>query len=118
MLPFSRRHSPAVSRSTPVRPALRLEHLEDRTLLASTLQLVSTPVAGTGPGPAVAASNDASSLNSSKDRISDDGRFILFQSNATNLVPGQVTLTPPLPVLGVSSAGNAFLFDRLLNTVT
>jgi hypothetical protein len=79
------------------RPGLRLEELEDRRL-PSTLQVISAPV-GSGTGPAIGAGNDFSTTAS----ISADGRYIAYESNASNLVVGQVTTT---------IGSNVFLLDQ------
>jgi hypothetical protein len=62
---------------------LRLEGLESRQMLAA--ELVSASISG-GSG----------NTSSGNQQISDDGRFVVFQSNATNLVAGdnnQPTIT-------------------------
>jgi hypothetical protein len=90
------------------RTRLRLEGLEERTLLAnSTLQLVST-LQSTVSAPGVAAAQGASSGA----QVSADGRFVVYQSSATDLVAGQGTLTAP------NTTGNIFLLDRATGTTT
>ncbi len=80
---FSRRHT-AFS-----------EPLESRVLLSSVVQGVSLANPVTAAVTAAGASGNAS--------MSADGRFIAFESTATNLVPGQND---------TNNATDVFLFDR------
>jgi hypothetical protein len=80
---------------------LTVESLEDRCLL-STLQAISLPPANQPPSDTAAG---ASTLPS----VSDDGRFVAFQSAAPNLVSGQT---------GGLNETNVFLLDRSTGTMT
>lgn len=56
-------------------------------------------------------------------RISADGRFVVFYSQASDLVPGQIDTPPhtgfsPLPPVPVSGLLDVFLFDRTTGTTT
>src|SRR5437660_11472623 len=75
------------NRRQPSRLPLRLEPLEDRTLLSfSTPVLVSVNSAGN------AAGNDFAATNDNNPRVlSADGTLEVFSSNATDLVPGGST---------------------------
>src|SRR5690348_10625187 len=86
-----------------IRCCLGLERLEDRTVLASILPVsVATPLSDP-PATADGASNSAS--------VSADGRYIVFLSEATNLVPNQEdTINAGLP------SKDVFLFDSQTNT--
>src|SRR5579871_5749506 len=77
-----------------------LEHLEDRLVL-STLELV------TGNNPAVAASDAAGDVFQAGS--SADGRYVVYTSAASNLVPGQIT---------TAAGSNVFLYDRQAQTTT
>jgi hypothetical protein len=96
------------------RPAYRLrgrlfdlEPLEDRTLLSSTIQAFTLPSAGqTGSQP---PSGTAAGTSFSPS-ISGDGRYVAFQSDAANLVPGQTNAFP--------GETNVFLLDRGTGSVT
>jgi hypothetical protein len=80
-----------------------LEELESRTLLASTLQLVSTLQGGSS---AVAAGNGSSNVAG----VSADGRFVAFVSGASNLFPGEVK--------DPAADTNVFLLDRVAGATT
>jgi Tol biopolymer transport system component len=68
-----------------------------RDLVAGTTTLVSVNSSGTGPGNG--ASDNA--------QITPDGRFVVFESSASNLVPG-----------GTSGATNVYVRDLLTGTTT
>jgi hypothetical protein len=112
----------------PARDALRVEELESR-LLPSTLSVISAPVAAGGPQPSVTSGNGPSTLaslindsnvnTSIASTVSADGRYILFLSDAANLVAGQVTRTLPDQFgLAFPTNPNVFLLDRTTNQVT
>jgi hypothetical protein len=88
------------ARRRPTRP-LTVEPLEDRTLPASLLSLVSPP------NVQLPASDSAGGLTGFK--ISADGRFIAYSSTAPNLVAGQVD---------TAVAENTFLYDQQTSTTT
>jgi Bacterial Ig-like domain (group 1)/Putative Ig domain/WD40-like Beta Propeller Repeat len=83
-----------------MRPRYRplMENLEDRTLMS--ISVLSTAASGTGSGQ-----SEAAPVHS----VSDDGRFVVFASNASNLVSGQSTPSGQL---------NVFLHDNLDGTTT
>src|SRR5438067_396545 len=62
--------------------AVAVELLEDRTLLDATLQAIT--VATVAP-PSVSAAAGSSADAS----VSADGRYVAYESTATNLIPGQ-----------------------------
>src|SRR5262245_53259906 len=74
----------------------RLERLEDRTLLDSTLQVIT--VASTALPVASAAAG-----NSNNASVSADGRYVAYESTANNLVANQSS---------TAIHSNIFLFDR------
>jgi hypothetical protein len=88
-----------LTRQVPSR--LAVESLEDRCLL-STLQAISLPPANQPPSDTAAG---ASSLPS----VSDDGRYVAFQSAAPNLMSGET---------GGANKTNVFLLDRSMGTMT
>ena len=67
------------------------------------------------PAVASATAGGESSFNSSGASLSADGRFIVFVSDAPDLVPGQVDVnqTPAL-----HESGDIFLYDRTAETMT
>lgn len=77
---------------------LALPMLAGGPALAATgkIELVSRALRGTPP--------DTAGSWSVEPRMSADGRYVVFFSDARNLVPGQVTLSP---------LGNLFLHDRV-----
>ncbi|HJT77119.1 MAG TPA: hypothetical protein VJ739_07955 [Gemmataceae bacterium] len=79
-----------------------MERLEDRTL-PSTLQAISLPPANQPPSDTA----DGRSLSPS---VSADGRFVAFQSDASNLIPGQQASAEPF--------SNVFLLDHMTGAVT
>jgi hypothetical protein len=70
-------------------------------LLSSTLQAISLPPANQPP-------SDTAAGISRKPSVSDDGRYVVFESTASNLVPGQ----------SGGTADNVFVFDRGTGTTT
>jgi hypothetical protein len=79
---------------------LAVEELEPRTVLAA-LQLVS-------PADALVPPSDGAG-SSSEPKPSADGRFVVYTSSASNLVPGQLEASP---------VTNVFLYDRQGGTTT
>jgi Tol biopolymer transport system component len=77
----------------------RAEQLEDRWL-PSTLQPISLPPANQPP-------SDTAAGQSYLPAVSADGRYVAFESNALNLVPGQTG----------GPGANVFLLDRTTGTV-
>jgi hypothetical protein len=77
----------------------RVEQLEDRTLLSVTVEAISR----TAPSRV----SITAALNSTEESISADGRFVAFQSNSANLVPGDN-----------NGAEDVFVRDTLLGTTT
>jgi Tol biopolymer transport system component len=76
--------------------------LEDRTLLDATLQAITlASVAPPSVAAAAGSSNDAS--------VSADGRYVAYESTATNLVANQAS---------GAITSNVFLFDRLNQATT
>src|SRR5204863_379278 len=73
---------------------------------AKTLRLFS--IAALALGPIVAAAS-ADPLQSIGEALSDDGRYVVFMSNAADLVPGQVD---------INGAFDVFLRDRFARTTT
>jgi hypothetical protein len=94
--PWRVRRSGAEGRKLTTRP-LALEQLEDRTLL-SALQAISLPPA-----------NQPGTGDSFSTSLSADGRFTVFTSTATDLVPGQADR---------NNNQNVFLYDKQTATVT
>lgn len=88
------------------RPILRLECLEDRVV--PTVSLLSVNSSGTDAGDQrsqiVADANDPTQDSSRE--VSADGRYVLFQSFADDLIPG------------VTSLGVLYVRDRVANTTT
>src|SRR5947208_1953752 len=74
---------------------LLIERLEDRTLLDGGLLQSISPA-----NPVVSLSDGAGGL---APKASLNGRFIVYQSSAPNLVSGQVEIAP---------VGNIFLYDQ------
>src|SRR4028118_169996 len=72
-----------------------------RDTLTNTTTLVSLDSAG----------NQANKA-SSKPSISADGRFVAFESDASNIVPGDTNSSPDF------RSGDVFVRDRLTNTTT
>jgi hypothetical protein len=93
LLPFGR--------SRRLTSRLAVEQLEDRCLLSSTLQAISVPGSGQLP-------SDTAAGSSFLPAVSTDGRVVVFESSATNLVPGQTGGAGP----------NVFLLDRTTGLVT
>jgi sugar lactone lactonase YvrE len=81
---------------------LAVEVLEDRTLLNATLQVITVPSV---PAPSVSAA--AGSSNNAS--VSADGRYVAYESTATNLVANQAS--GPI-------TSNVFLFDRSTQATT
>src|SRR5262249_4282657 len=80
---------------------LAVERLEDRTVPAPLLSLVSPS------NPLLPASDSAGGV--SRPMISADGRFTVYESFAPNLVLGQVN---------TAVVGNVFLYDQQTGTTT
>src|SRR5262249_9775443 len=78
---------------------LAVEQLEIRCL-PSTLLPISLPSPNQPP-------SDTATGASIGPSVSGDGRYVVFQSNALNLIPGQT-----------GGAGNVFLFDRVTSMMT
>jgi Tol biopolymer transport system component len=74
-----RRGKPGRTKGSPCQ--LAVEQFEERCLL-STLQAISLPPANQPP-------SDSASGTSLHPAVSDDGRYVAFESSASNLVPGQ-----------------------------
>src|SRR5438045_2600875 len=85
----------------PARWRLALEVLEDRTVPAPLLNLVSPT------NPQLPTSDSAGGVFAPLN--SADGRFTVYQSNAANLVSGQVN---------TAVASNIFLHDQQTGTTT
>src|SRR5262245_55780030 len=79
----------------------RLESLEDRAVPA--VQAVSSAV----PPLSVPATGNANSLVSTISSVSDNGRYVVYLSKATNLVANQVDS---------NNTNDVFLFDRETGT--
>jgi sugar lactone lactonase YvrE/Tol biopolymer transport system component len=101
MRPRGRRGGTPAATRRRARP-LALEALEDRTLLDATLQAIT--LASVAP-PSVAAAAGSSADAS----VSADGRYVAYESTATNLVADQAS---------GAITSNVFLFDRLNQTTT
>jgi sugar lactone lactonase YvrE/Tol biopolymer transport system component len=105
--PVRRGHRPG-RRSAKVRATnrrarpLAVELLEDRTLLDATLQAIT--LASVAP-PSVSAAAGSSAAAS----VSADGRYVAYESTATNLVANQAS---------GAITRNIFLFDRQSQTTT
>ncbi|HJT78640.1 MAG TPA: hypothetical protein VJ739_15665, partial [Gemmataceae bacterium] len=80
-----------------------VERLEDRCV-PSTLQAISLPAADQPP-------SDTAAGASSSPSVSADGRYVAFESTASNLFPGQVQA-------GTTPVENVFLLDRATGAVT
>jgi Tol biopolymer transport system component len=80
-----------------------VERLEDRCV-PSTLQAISLPPANQPPSDTAAGASSSSS-------VSADGRYVAFESTASNLFPGQVQT-------GTTPVENVFLLDRTTGAVT
>jgi Tol biopolymer transport system component len=80
---------------------LSVERLEDRCL-PSTLQAISVPDPHQPP-------SDTAAGASALDAVSADGRYVVFESTAPNLVPGQA---------GSPFVNNIFLLDRSTGVTT
>ena len=91
-------------RRTPPAPA-PCEPLEPRRLLAVELLSLSAAGLASGNGPSPAA-GDSLFLVAPALPVSDDGRYVAFSSNATNLVAGLTT----------SGDTNVYVRDRLTGT--
>src|SRR5437899_5155589 len=85
-------------RRTYFRPAVEL--LEDRRLPSTVV-----PISLANGGPSVTPNGDSFPAEPSA-----DGRFVVYSSTATNIVPGQQQ--------DPNSNGNVFLYDRLSQTTT
>jgi Tol biopolymer transport system component len=77
-------------------------YLFDRT--TGTLELVSVAMGGAGSDDSVGPGD-----------VSDDGRYVVFQSTATNLVPNDID-PPPDPWTTSGKYPDVFLRDRVLGT--
>src|SRR5262245_40736376 len=92
-----------------------LQRLETRCLPAGTVSLVSSAdsdvIIDTAGGDSEMADpfDLTGGIIGQRKRVSADGRFTVFTSNAANLVAGQ---------LDTNGANDVFLFDRLLSTTT
>src|SRR5262249_36130308 len=89
----------------PIRPVFILEELEDRVVPSSTLQLVSTLQGPVGP-PGITAGKGSSD----RGNVSADGRYVVYESSPTDLVPGQVT--------DPGASTSPFLLDRSTGKTT
>src|SRR5262249_39514732 len=85
--------APVRPRSSRFRP--RLEMLEERVVPA--VQLVSAAASGTS------STANGTSVATNQGSISDDGRYVVYLSDATNLVSGQSD---------TNTVGDVFLYDK------
>ena len=81
---------------------LQVEGLENRVMLAADLELVSVADAQTDTA-------NASSFLASGNTISDDGRYSVFASQATNLVSG---------ISGLDGDQHIYLYDAVADAIT
>src|SRR4051812_7354095 len=84
---------------------LRLVRLEDRLTPSSYASLVSRADPAAPPDTPGGASDFGSPSRQSV--LSDDGRYLVYQSAASNIIAGQMDL---------NAATDIFLYDRTANT--